>query len=64
MRLKFERCTASCLEEMFTHYFDMDLPEEGACAKSSIKTILMINKLTTHIVLLLINKESIQFSDQ
>jgi hypothetical protein len=27
MKLKFERCTAESLVEMFRHYFDTDLPE-------------------------------------
>jgi hypothetical protein len=29
MKLKFERCTAESLVEMFRHYFDTDLPEGG-----------------------------------
>lgn len=28
MKLKFERCTVESLVEMFSHYFDMDLPED------------------------------------
>ena len=36
MKLKFERCTAESLAQMFRHYFDMELPEAGDTHNPSI----------------------------